>query len=371
MIDAGPVAVAIALEAALAADAFPGGVLVVADHGTIVLRRAFGQRARPPYPGAGAAVTLDTVYDAASVTKAAATMTVLLRLAAAGKVDLDAPAQRWLPELGQPGAEAIRVWHMCAHAAGFIWWLPFHERIAQGDRDAVLRQIGQAPLERPPGSGSVYSDLSFISLGFLCERAGGARLDALHRTLVTAPLGLEASLGFRPLGEAATTDGAVIAPTEHCPRRGLLIGEVHDDNAHRLGGVAGHAGLFARAEALVELGLALAAAHEGAASLFDRALVRRCFAPAGVPGSTWRIGWDGPAPVVPGATTPSSQVGDRVARSAVMHLGFTGCSWVIDPPRGRVIALLTNRVHPTRETQIYREHRPRIHDAVIAALDGG
>ena len=103
----------------------------------------------------------------------------------------------------------------------------------------------------------------------------------------------------------------------------------------------------------------------------DRALVRRCFAPAGVPGSTWRIGWDGPAPVVPGATTPSSQVGDRVARSAAMHLGFTGCSWVIDPPRGRVIALLTNRVHPTRETQIYREHRPRIHDAVIAALDGG
>ena len=214
MIDAGPGAVAFAIDAALAADAFPGGVLVVADQGTIVLRRAFGQRARPPYPGAGAAVTLDTMYDAASVTKAAATMTVLLRLAAAGKVDLDAPAQRWLPELTQPGADAIRVWHMCAHAAGFIWWLPFFERIAQGDRDAVLRQIGQAALERPPGTGSVYSDLSFISLGFLCERAGGARLDELHRTLVTAPLGLAASLGFRPLGEPATTDGAVIAPTQ-------------------------------------------------------------------------------------------------------------------------------------------------------------
>ncbi len=355
-----------AIAKALAAKAFPGGVLVAAHEGSVVVREAFGVRAYGQYAGVFGAddpapVTLETVYDVASVTKAAATTAVLMRLVADGKVELDAPAQRWLPELAQPGADQIRVRHLLSHSAGLLWWKPFYEEIAQGDRLAALVSAGQTPLERAPGSGSVYSDLSFISLGFIAERAGGGRLDHLHRRLVTEPLGLT-GMGFRPLGEPVSSREP-IAPTEDCPRRGLLWGEVHDDNAHRMGGVAGHAGLFARAEQLVELGLRLAEAHEGKAGLFAPEVVREFLTPAGVPGSTWRLGFDGPA------LTAGSQVGDRLARTASLHLGFTGCSWVIDPPRGLVIALLTNRVHPTRETLVYKEHRPLIHDALLAALE--
>jgi len=336
-----------AIDAALAAGAFPGGVICVADAGRVVWHQGFGACADAP----------DTVFDVASVTKPAGTMTVLLDMLGRRELELEAPVKRWLPELRQAGADDIRVWHLCAHAAGLVWWLPFYQRIEQGDRDAVLRQIGESPLERAPGSGSLYSDLSFLALGFLLERVGGARLDHLHRERIADRLGL--AMGWRPLGESPPAAG--IAPTEVCPRRGLLVGEVHDDNAHRMGGVAGHAGLFSSARELTQLGLELAFAHGGKPDFFVPEQVRRCFAPAGVPGSTWRLGWDGPS-------QQGSQIGDLIPRDVVMHLGFTGCSWVIDAARRRVITLLTNRVHPSRDNQLIKEHRPRIHDALARVL---
>jgi serine-type D-Ala-D-Ala carboxypeptidase len=334
------------LTQAVTAGAFPGGVLEVGDRGRIVLRHAFGRRATVPAPGP--AVTPDTIYDVASLTKAAVTSLVVLRLVAAGRLAWDTPAARFVPE-AQGGA---RVADLLAHAAGLPAWRPLHERSA--DRDELVRLAAAEPLERPPGAASVYSDLGFIVLGAIAERAGGDRLDALARALVFEPLGMSTSTfvdltaPFRP---------APVAPTELCPRRGLVTGEVHDENCHAAGGVLGHAGLFSTAGDLGRVCAALV----GGGGPFPPDLVRTMLAPAGVPGSTWRLGWDGPA-------ATGTQAGERWPKDGAGHLGFTGCSMWLDPRRGRWVVLLTNRVHPSSADTRIKLVRPALHDAVWAML---
>jgi CubicO group peptidase (beta-lactamase class C family) len=199
-------------------------------------------------------------------------------------------------------------------------------------------------------------------LGDLVERGLGARLDALGERLLFAPLGLRAT------GFASSTTFLRLAPTERCPVRGrLLCGEVHDLNAFAMGGVAGHAGLFANAANLLALSSALCAAWRGAgpaggAPLVPAEVLRLFWRPAGIPGSTWRFGWDGPA-------ASGSLAGDRLSRQAVGHLGFTGCSLWIDPERETCVVVLTNFVHPTvRKDPRFRALRPALNDAALDAI---
>ena len=156
-----------------------------------------------------------------------------------------------------------------------------------------------------------------------------------------------------------------MAATERCPVRGRVVsGEVHDLNAFAMDGVAGHAGLFSTAADLAAVGEALLAAWRGDAgpALVERDVIREFWRPAGVPGSTWRLGWDGPADA-------RSQAGARLSRAAVGHLGFTGCSLWIDPARALIIVLMTNRVHPeVRDDPRFRAFRPAVHDAILEAL---
>jgi len=141
---------------------------------------------------------------------------------------------------------------------------------------------------------------------------------------------------------------------------------VHDMNAFAMGGIAGHAGLFSDAADLGRIAAALVGAwrgEAGAGAVVERDVVREFWRPAGIPDSTWRLGWDGPA-------ERGSQAGERLSRAAVGHLGFTGCSLWIDPERARWIVLLTNRVHPVVATDgRFRAFRPAFHDAAVAALD--
>ena len=183
---------------------------------------------------------------------------------------------------------------------------------------------------------------------------------------------------FEPLGMAAThfvdldrphpaPPVAGVAPTERCARRGLVWGEVHDENAHAAGGVAGHAGLFSTAGDLVRFAAAMNAAvrgEHGGAGPFDPERARRVATTPSVPGATWRLGWDTPSPT-PGV----SHAGDRWPRDGFGHLAFTGCSMWLDPPRDRAVVILTNRVHPTREGSGIRELRRAVMDAVTGALD--
>ena len=348
------------LEEAARDGVFPGGVAVVGDGGQIVWEHTVGRVAREPEPGPP--VTPRTIYDLASLTKVAATTAVAMRLVEAGRLDLDTPAAAFLPAL-LPPKDTILVRHLLSHSAGLPAWRPYFPRGRMG-RDEMVALAAAEALESEPGRRSVYSDLGFMLLGRIVELAGGGRLDHLAASAVFEPLGMTTTR-FVDLTGPRHPFPAEVAPTEICPRRGLLRGEVHDDNCHAAGGILGHAGLFANAGDLARLCLALAAAFQGGRTPggFRPDVVQAFFASSGVPGSTWRFGWDSPAP-------RGSSLGELWPRTCVGHLGFTGCSMWLDPDRARFAVLLTNRVHPSRVDERIKEVRPRFHDAVWRALEG-
>ena len=352
------------LEAAVADQVVPGGVLLVADRGGVVAERAFGLRARVPAPGPP--TTPDTAYDAASLTKPIVTVSLAAQLIAEGALSLETRCADLLPGL----CGRIRLRHLLSHSSGLPAWRPFHERLRAGERAgamdaraAILRMAAAEALEAEPGARSVYSDLGFMLLGAIVERAAGARLDELASRRLFGPLGMCGSR-FVDLARPGAARPAPVAPTEICPYRGLVVGEVHDDNCHAAGGVLGHAGLFTTAADVSRLVSALVEAwHGDDRGPFAPAVVRSLFTPCGVPGSTWRHGWDGPSPE-PGA----SQAGDLWPKDGVGHMGFTGTSVWVDPERRRWVVLLTNRVHPSRDDQRIKQVRPKVHDAITAAL---
>lgn len=356
----------------------PGGVLLYGDQGRDLEVIPFGWSHSEP-PETAFPVTAETVYDIASITKPIAVAGVLMKLG----MDPHEPAHKLLPELAAGRGHAIMLAHLLGHASGLPAHQRFYERIRAGDlagasnpREALWRMVAATELARPPGTEAVYSDLGYIALGTAIERLTGKRLDAVVAELVTGPLdmadtfyidlldlsGLAGPVGHRP------RPLTVIAPTEVCPYRGLVHGAVHDDNAHAGGGIFGHAGLFSTAGDLGRFARAIMLAATASPSApgrdaggFDPAVVQQYLASSAAPGTSWRLGWDTPA-------GPLSHAGNAWPRSGVGHLGFTGCSLWLDPPRGRYVVLLTNRVHPSRELPGIRELRRAVMDTVVATL---
>ena len=372
------------IETAVNDGVVPGAVILCADEGTTSLHRAFGARELEPQ---WREATNDTVYDIASVTKAVSTTVLVMKAVGSGFMELDDPVSRHLPEFSGPGKDAVTVRHLLCHASGLPAHRPFHETTSD-----VARAAAAEPLINAPGAVSVYSDLGFILLGWMMERLMGSPLDDLFRMTVSEPLGL-ASTGFVNLGERGAPGLVVadhpVAPTENSAVRGCLVkGEVDDLNAFAMGGVAGHAGLFSDAAGLATIASALVDSWHGKSThvrggkskrakirlragsalrretgfALSREVIREFWRPAGIDGSTWRLGWDGPA-------SRHSQAGELLSRQAVGHLGFTGCSLWIDPERALWIVLLTNRVHPkARPDPRFRLFRAAVHDAMLAAL---
>lgn len=365
-------AIEAATREAIAAGVTPGGVAAVADGGAPAVMVPFGRTQTHP-PADATDVTADTIYDIASLTKPIATIGVLAKLVEAGRLDLDAPARALVPELVAPGGEAITIAQLAGHAAGFPDHVAFYEKLWAGERagastarEALVRLAGATPLAAPPGQVTRYSDVGYILLGAAVERAAGERLDLAATRLVLGPLAMTSTsfIDLEAPRASASTAGRVIAPTERCDHRGLLVGEVHDENAHAGGGVCGHAGLFSTAGDVLRYATAFGAAAAGEPGWIDPAAARALIERRSTPGSTWRLGWDSPAPGI-GAST----AGDRWPRDGFGHLAFTGCSMWIDPPRRRAVVLLTNRVHPTRHGAGIRELRRALMDGVVAALD--
>ena len=364
-----------AMQSAVLRGVFPGAVLCVRHRGTTRYARAFGLAVLTPKPQPA---SLDTVYDLASLTKPLATATALVCLLQDGRLTLADPLVTHLPELrGRPLSE-VTVAHLLNHASGLPAWQPFYEEIAARDRtspgflgspaarDLVLQRIAEAPLAAPPIRQAVYSDLGFILLGVIAERAAQAPLDRFLDARVYAPL-TAAPLGFPGRDGAGTVRlaGLSVAQTEDDPWRGrVLCGEVHDENAYVIGGVAGHAGLFGTAAAVLALSGCWLNAVQGRESLLPPELARRFVSRQTlVPGSTWGLGWDTPSP-------PSSS-GSRFSSGSFGHLGFTGTSLWVDVERELEVVLLSNRVHPTRRNDKIREFRPQIHDLVVKELMAG
>jgi CubicO group peptidase (beta-lactamase class C family) len=331
-----------------------------------------------------------TVWDLASLTKPLVTSLLVMQAIAKGVLDLDEPIGAAPAATPPATARAMTVRLALAHAAGLPSHLPFWSAALgpQGQgagspaaRAAVVTAAGRAALAYPPGARSIYSDLGFILLGDLLERRWGDRLDHLAAAHLGPPFG-SPTLDFRPVephtdqgtardlgADPAADPGSDIAASEACPvRQRLLRGEVHDLNAYAMGGVAGHAGLFGTADSVAAVAHELLAAYRGTGvragtrPLVDPKILRQFWTPAGIPGSTWRLGWDGPSP-------QQSLAGDRIARTAVGHLAFTGCSLWIDPEREAFVLMLSNRVHPTvRDDPRFRDLRRAANDAALDAI---
>ena len=345
---------------ALAAQVFPGAVLLFSREGVILHHGAYGVgnlfTDRP--------MTLETVFDLASLTKPLATALAVMILQQQGRLGLEQNLGELLPACSQGPKAGITVMQLLVHAAGLADYKPYYKEIGrqppktgkQGLRDLLAAE----PLLYLPGTRVLYSDLGFMILEWLVEQAAGKRLDRFVSEMIYTPLGLR-NLFFVDLNAPAKPD-VVFAATEQCPwRERLLEGQVHDENAYAAGGIQGHAGLFGTAADVHALLGALVDAYggKGPQGIFETQRVRLYFKRSADRDRT------------PGFDTPSahhSSAGRWFSANSVGHLGFTGTSFWMDLDRRIIVILLTNRIHPTRDNQKIKAFRPQLHDAVMKFL---
>jgi CubicO group peptidase (beta-lactamase class C family) len=315
------------------------------------------------YDPAAARTTPETIFDLASLTKVIATTSLVMHHLHAGTLELDTPIRALLPSWRGADRAAVTVRHLLDHSSG----LPAHVRLweqARG-RDAFEDAIVRIPLDAPPGARSVYSDLGFMLLGFLLADVGGRPLDEQWADWRRVALPLDVFLAYGAVGDLASGRPGFpgpVAPTELDPWRGrVLTGEVHDENAAALGGVAAHAGLFGTASAVGAFARLVLQTFRSPTPLGPPDVVR-VFARSTRPHESRALGWD--------TMRLTSSCGALMSPAAIGHTGFTGTSLWIDPEQDLYVVLLTNRVHPTRENQALPQLRPRFHDAVMRALRG-
>ena len=233
--------------------AFPAAVVEVGTRGGVLWQQAFG---RLDYDAESAPTQVDTIFDLASLTKVIATTSLVMRLVERGTLALSDPIRRWIPEWRGKDREHVTLRSLLTHSSGLTAWLPFYRD--HTGRQEFQHAICSLPLEYPPDTQSIYSDLGFMLLGFIIEDAGGRPFQSQATQLLSALTA--APLLFNPPAELRPS----IAPTEHDPWRGRrLVGEVHDENCWALGGAAGHAGLFGTAKAVGDFARAVLGALEG------------------------------------------------------------------------------------------------------------
>lgn len=355
-----PPAVAELLRQAVATGVFPGAV---AAWGRSQAPGHVAALGRLTYdPGAAPVVRPDTLYDLASLTKVVVTTTLAAQLVERGLLDLQEPVAKRLPDFRATLGETVTAGHLLDHSGGLPPHLPLY--LDTSGPAAYRARLATVALEARPGTRTAYSDLGFLVLGLVIEQAAGAGLEQLARERVLAPLGLRETL-FRPPAGLRER----VAPTEDCPWRGRrLQGEVHDENAWALGGVAPHAGLFGSAPDLARFARCLLNGGEldGARLLRPETLEHFTCRTGRPAGSSRALGWDTPS-------GESSSAGSRLGPRAFGHTGFTGTSLWLDPEAGLYVILLSNRVHPTRATglEAIRAVRRRVADAAVAELEAG
>jgi CubicO group peptidase (beta-lactamase class C family) len=276
----------------------------------------------------------DTVFDLASVSKLFTSVAVV-QLVEEGRVSLDGPVATYLPEFASAGKESVTVQQLLTHTSGFTAWLPLWT--VQPDKASRLEAVMDQPLADRPGTAYRYSDLNPIVLGVLVERLRAAPLEVVVHDRIAAPLGMR-NTGYNPRAVAGT------AATEFqtAPARGLVRGEVHDENAWSLDGVAGHAGVFSTAGDLSILAQALlnGGTYAGERILRDRSVADLITDHTGdLPGHVHGLGFE---------LDQHWYMGELSGPRTAGHTGFTGTSIVIDFTSGSFAVLLTNRVHPSR-----------------------
>ncbi|MBU4317659.1 MAG: serine hydrolase [Proteobacteria bacterium] len=353
------------MMAAIENQVFPGGVLLASKNGSPVFFEAFGLA--DIYTGEKAGK--ETVYDLASLTKPLATTLAVMDLVKTDHLTLDTRISEILPEYEDTDKRAITMGHLLSHTAGLPDYLPYYKKIKGNtisERKKDLRRLLQKiPLQYPLGRQAHYSDPGFMILNHVIETVSRERLDGFVSKKIYGPLGVDPVNGlfFVDL-ESGPHDGVRFAATERCPWRGRLIkGEVHDENAYRVGGIEGHAGLFGKAGAVHALlsGLLAMYGDDMQNPLFSPDMMELFFREHEKTGRT--LGFDMPSP-------EGSSAGKYFSRNTVGHLGFSGTSFWMDLDRHIIIVLLTNRIHPTRENTKIKSFRPILHNALMIELQG-
>ncbi len=336
------------VQAAISDRQIPGAVVLVWHDGQVTYRKAFGNRSLEPRREA---MTVDTIFDVASLTKVVATTTAVMQLMEKGEVRLNDPVAKNIPEFAQNGKEDITLRMLLTHYSGLPEDLDL-DHPWQG-RDTGQRMAFAEKPVYPPGSRFFYSDINFITLGALVERVSGQPLDTYCTKHIFTPLGMTHTRFLPPASWRPK-----IAPTQYDEGGRMLRGVVHDPTARRMGGVAGHAGLFSTADDLAKFAQALL----NGSSVLPLLAVEKMTTPQQPPASTVLrgLGWDIDSPF-------SSNRGDLLPVGSFGHTGFTGTSIWIDPTTRTFIILLSNAVHPRGKGSAVAL-RSKIATAVAAAL---
>jgi beta-N-acetylhexosaminidase len=346
------------LDRAIAARAYPGGVLAV-GYKRELFTHAFGRQSNAAH---AASINEKTIYDTASLTKPVVTTTLCAMLSESGQLDISAPVSRyiaaWARGLDRTRREQVTVAHLLTHASG----LPAHQDYflkLKGRRDIVARAAAE-PLVYEPGARSIYSDVGFILLASIIERLTGRPLDQLARERIFAPLGMTDTMFDPPKSLSAR-----IASTEKFSgaRKRVLHGDVHDENAAAMGGIAGHAGMFSTAPNLaIFCQMILNGGTYAHQRILRRETVAQFTSLSALSKNTRTLGWNVP-------TQPSSS-GRYFSKQSFGHTGFTGTSIWIDPQKELFVVLLTNanRTHANHDDDEIRRVQPAIHNAVVESL---
>jgi CubicO group peptidase (beta-lactamase class C family) len=338
------------LDKAVRDSAFPGAIAVVGDASgdavTVAAGRIDWGDAPPPDE--------HTLWDLASLTKVVGTTTAAMRLVAAGRLSLDAPVQRYLPRWSGRHVERVTVRHLLLHSSGLPAGRPLY-RLA--DAPTARDSLYATPLDTVPGARTLYSDLGILILGDIIAALTSEPLDVHLKRTVFDPLGMTETMFRPPAGLLWRT-----APTEIDPWRGRHVrGEVHDENAFRLGGIAPHAGMFSSAHDLARFArMYLRGGELDGTRVLDPTTIALFTTAADRAFSTRALGWDTP--------DGRNSAGTRMSARAFGHTGFTGTSLWIDPTPGVFVLMLSNRVNPSRANGRISRVRIDVADAAMSVV---
>jgi beta-N-acetylhexosaminidase len=346
------------INASISDSAFPGAVLLIQRNGKILHKKAYGYYT---YDSSSGRLSLNTMFDLASLTKVTATTTAAMICYDRGLFGLDDKVAKYFPEFGVKGKENVTIRNLLVHDSGLRPDIPSYKAFdsVTNKEQGVMNEIFNDTLIYPTGTKMVYSDLNFILIGKIIEKVTGKSLDEFCEENIFKPLGMNSTM-FNP------PDSLIyrIAPTEYDNywRHRQIRGTVHDETSQLLGGVAGHAGLFSTAGDLAKLLQMLLQKGIYQGKRYIKESTVKLFVKKQSDLSSRALGWDT-------KSSGYSSAGNLFSDISYGHTGFTGTSVWTDPTRNLIVVFLTNRVYPTRNNLKIIKVRPKVHDAIIQALN--